>query len=125
VHQKVPRVWEQCLKREGGLHGALEEDRLATRAERDVTCVGLCGEQVNKGSNRKLDCAGHAAELFHKGNVPRNCMERLYELVMLLGGLILMGRGGSETEGVRVEGTAGTGRSARRESMGHRDVPTG
>lgn len=107
------------MKREAGPYGALQEDRLAILAESNVTRLGLCDEQANRGLNRKHGCAGHEVVSSRKERMAHSCMEPSIGLGTLLGALT--GKDGTETGGVRAKETAGRGDW---ESMVHRDART-
>ena len=93
------------MKREAGPYDALPEDRLAIPAESDVTRLGPCDGQVNRGSNPRHECEEHEVVSSRKATVTGNCTERWCGLATLWGALT--GKDGTERGGARVEERVG------------------
>jgi len=85
--------------------------------ESNVTRLGQCDEQANKGLNPKHDCGEHEVVWSRKGKVAGNCKEPSIGLATLVGALT--GKDGTETGGVRAKERAGRGDSRLWESMDH------
>ena len=105
------------MKKEARLCGALKEDRLEIVGESNVTRLGQCDEQANKGLNQKHDCAEHEVVRSRKERVAGNYKEPSIGLATLLGALT--GKDGTETGGVRAKEMGGRGDSRVWESMVH------